>query len=269
MTLEVMRDVTDQVITHFEDSWLEWILAGLKILIVIIAAKITIKMLNKAIMHIANEKDRFRFNPRRSTTIIVLVGNVVKYAVNFVMILIILNELGIPLGPMLAGAGVVGLAIGFGAQSLVKDVITGFFIIFEDQFAVGDVIKTGGFSGTVEEIGLRVTKVKSETGELHIIPNGSIQQVTNYSIHNSIAIIDVTIAYEKDIDKALAIIGETAARVHASSQDIVRPPLVLGVQTVGPAQVVLRVTCECKPNKQDDVIRIMNAEIKKSLDEGI
>ena len=89
---------------------------------------------------------------------------------------------------MLAGAGIVGLAVGFGAQSLVKDVITGFFIVFEDQFAVGDQVQIGQSNGVVEEIGLRTTKVKSYTGELHIIPNGNILEVINYSIYNSIAI---------------------------------------------------------------------------------
>ena len=135
-----------------------------------------------------------KFNPRRTTTIMRLMGNIVNYAISFIMIMMILAVFHVPFGPMLAGAGVVGLAIGFGAQSLVKDIITGFFIIFEDQFAVGDVIQTGRFKGTVEEIGLRVTRVKSWTGEIHIIPNGSILEVTNYSINNSIAVIDISVA---------------------------------------------------------------------------
>ena len=108
--------------------------------------------------------------------------------------MLILGQVGLNLGPLLAGAGVLGLAIGFGAQSLVKDVITGFFIIFEDQFGVGDVIQIDQFKGTVEEIGIRVTRIKSWTGEVHIIPNGNIKQVTNFSTYNSIAVVDVSIA---------------------------------------------------------------------------
>src|SRR5690606_21251664 len=128
---------------------LDWELSGLKILLIYIVAKLITRMLGKAITHLAEARDRFRINPRRSSTIFALVGNVAKYAVNFMMILLILTEIGLPLGPLLTGAGVVGLAIGFGAQSLVRDVITGFFIIFEDQFAVGDIVKVGAFEGTV------------------------------------------------------------------------------------------------------------------------
>ena len=96
-----------------------------------------------------------------------------------------------------------GLAIGFGAQSLVKDIISGFFIILEDHFAVGDVIQTGSYKGTVEVIGLRSTRILSWTGEVHIIPNGSITQVTNFSIHNTLAVVDISIAYEEDLERRL------------------------------------------------------------------
>ena len=107
--------------------------------------------------------------------------------------MMILEYCGIPIKGLLAGAGILGLAVGFGAQSLVKDIISGFFIIFEDQFSVGDYIKINPFEGEVLEIGLRTTKLKSKIGELHVIPNGSIIQVTNFSILNSVSIVDVTI----------------------------------------------------------------------------
>ena len=100
----------------------------MKIILIIVVARIVIRLMNKTIKHIALEKDKMRFSPRRTTTIIRLMGNIVSYAINFLMIVMVLNEFDVPLGPILAGAGVVGLAIGFGAQSLVKDIITGFFI---------------------------------------------------------------------------------------------------------------------------------------------
>ncbi len=102
-----------------------------------------------------------------------------------------------------------GLAIGFGAQSLVKDIITGFFIVLEDQFAVGDVIQTGQFKGTVDMIGLRTTRIQSWTGEVHIIPNGMINEVTNFSVNNSIAVVDISIAFEEEVDRALDVIRHT------------------------------------------------------------
>ncbi|MDV2887601.1 mechanosensitive ion channel, partial [Alkalihalophilus pseudofirmus] len=114
--------------------------------------------------------------------------------VYFIALMMVLSVFGIDAKALIAGAGVVGLAVGFGALSLVKDVISGFFIIFEDQFSVGDHIRVGEFEGNVETIGLRTTKLKSWTGELHILPNGNITEVTNFSVNNSIAVIDIAIA---------------------------------------------------------------------------
>jgi small conductance mechanosensitive channel len=178
----------------------------------------------------------------------------------------ILNQFGIRLEPILAGAGVVGLAIGFGAQSLVKDVITGFFIIFEDQFAVGDIVQIGTYKGTVEEIGLRVTKLKSWTGEVHFIPNGTINQVTNFSLNNSIAVVDIGIAYASDIDKALDILRMTVLKNYETNVNMVKEPQVLGVQTISTSEITLRTTVECKPNMQALVARELYAEVKKAFD---
>src|SRR5690625_2734204 len=111
----------------------------------------------------------------------------------------ILESLNIKISALLAGAGIAGLAIGFGAQSLVKDIISGFFIIFENQFSVDDYVVVADAEGTVEEIGLRTTKIRSWTGEENVIPNGNITQVINYSVHNGLSVVDVNIPYETDI----------------------------------------------------------------------
>ncbi len=260
--------IWEKIIEYLSDSdrWIEYSIIGLKIILIITLAKIAGKLLNKAIRRVAEEKDRLKFNPRRTTTIMRLMGNIVNYAISFIMVMMILAVFEVPFGPMLAGAGVVGLAIGFGAQSLVKDIITGFFIIFEDQFAVGDIIQTGSFKGTVDEIGLRVTRIKSWTGEIHIIPNGSIVEVTNFSLNNSIAVVDISVAYEMNIDRAIDIIKETVNQVSLSNENILNEPEVLGIQTLAASEVIIRVTCECKPNQQYGVARQMNAEIKKSFD---
>jgi small-conductance mechanosensitive channel len=241
---------------------------GIKIIIIYIAARLIIRITDKMIEHMLAAKYRgpIKFDPRRANTIGRLVHNLISYTVNFISVLLILGELGVNLGPLLAGAGVLGLAIGFGAQSLVKDVITGFFIIFEDQFGVGDVIQIDQFKGTVEEIGIRVTRVKSWTGEVHIIPNGNIKQVTNFSVYNSLAVLDISIAYEADVDKAMELLKETVAQIHADSVLIVKAPEVLGIQMIGNSEIKLRIIAECKPNMQGDVARVMNAEIKKRFD---
>lgn len=243
-----------------------WII--IKIVLIYLIARVIIKIADKTIAHmvVAREKSPLNIDRRRSNTISILIHNLIAYTVNLVAIMLILGQVGLNLGPLLAGAGVLGLAIGFGAQSLVKDVITGFFIIFEDQFGVGDVIQIDQFKGTVEEIGIRVTRIKSWTGEVHIIPNGNIKQVTNFSTYNSIAIVDVGISYDVDIDRAMDVLREVVAQVHANTEKIVKEPEVLGVQMLGNSELKIRVIAECKPNSQGEVGRILNAEIKKHLD---
>jgi small-conductance mechanosensitive channel len=248
--------------------WTDFVVITLKIAFILIAARVIIKLTNKALNHmmVEREKNPLKLDRRRTKTIGKLMGNITSYAVNFIMILMILSQFGIRLEPLLAGAGVVGLAIGFGAQSLVKDVITGFFIIFEDQFAVGDVIQTGTYKGSVEEIGLRVTRIKSWTGELHIIPNGTISQVTNFSIHNSVAIIDISIAYEMDLDKAMNVMRDTVMKAYETNVNMVKEPEVLGIQTLGASEVTIRTTVECKPNTQALIARELYADMKKAFD---
>ncbi|WJH36214.1 mechanosensitive ion channel family protein [Paenibacillus sp. CC-CFT747] len=185
--------------------------------------------------------------------------------VNFITILLVVSQLGFNLGPLLAGAGVLGLAIGFGAQSMVKDVITGFFIIFEDQFAVGDTIQTGAFKGTVEAIGLRVTTLRTWTGEVHIIPNGTIAAVTNFSVHNSLAVIDISFSYEDDMEKTQQVLKGILHNLHEAHENIVKEPEILGIQTLGDSNFTLRIAAECKPNTQGTVTRVLNEGIKKAL----
>ena len=148
----------------------------------------------------------------------------------------------------------------------MKDVITGFFIIFEDQFAVGDYVRVGQFEGTVEEIGLRTSKIKGISGEMNIIPNGSILEVTNYSIHNSIAIVDIGIAYEGDIRKAERVIQDMLNGMTDKYEDLVKTPELLGVQSLGPSEVVLRITAETVPMRHFYIARELRKELKNTLD---
>ncbi|MBA2939381.1 mechanosensitive ion channel [Paenibacillus sp. CGMCC 1.16610] len=243
-----------------------WIIV--KIVLIYVVARVCIKIADKTIAHMmaARDKSPLKFDRRRTNTIGSLIHNLIAYTVNLICIMLILGQVGLNLGPLLAGAGVLGLAIGFGAQSLVKDVITGFFIIFEDQFGVGDVIQIDSFKGTVEEIGIRVTRIKSWTGEVHIIPNGNIKQVTNFSTYNSLAVVDVTIPHHINIDDATQILKDTVKHVQELTEDIVKQPEVLGVQVVGTTDLKIRIIAECKPTRQFNVTRLLNIEIKKRLD---
>lgn len=240
-----------------------------RIILIYVAARVIIRVAGTAMTHMMSVRQRspLKFDTRRTNTIGRLVRNIISYTVNFISILLILGQVGVNLGPLLAGAGVLGLAIGFGAQSLVKDVITGFFIIFEDQFGVGDVIQIDQFKGRVEEIGIRVTRIKSWTGEVHIIPNGSIVKVTNFSTYNSLAVLDVPIPYATDVDKAIKLLKHTVSRVFEMNENVVKEPEVLGVQTLTNTEMKLRVVAECLPNTQSEIERVINAEVKKSMDQ--
>ncbi|PJN91168.1 mechanosensitive ion channel family protein, partial [Bacillus sp. mrc49] len=191
---------------------------------------------------------------------------IITYVINFIALMMILEIFGLHVMPLLAGAGVIGLAIGFGAQSLVKDIITGFFVIFEDQFSVGDYIKINTYEGEVIEIGLRTTKIKSDAGELHFIPNGSIIQVTNYSILNSKAVVDVTIANDGSIERAERVLIELLNSMEGKYDALVKAPEFLGIETINPDEVVLRVTAETKPLQNVEFSRVLRKEISAALD---
>lgn len=258
----------DQFITWFNATWEALLIGMLKIILVVIVIGIIKRIVHRMIDHVmkVKEQDRIQVNQRRLLTVGKLMKNVTSLTLSFIMVLYILSIFNINLAPLLAGAGVIGLAISFGAQSLVKDVMTGFFIIFEDQFAVGDVVRIGEFQGTVEMIGLRSTRLNSWTGEVHIIPNGSINQVTNFSLHDSLAVIDVSIAYEENIEKATRVIEQTLVGLEAEDEMVLETPKVLGVQTLGPSEVVIRVVASCKPYTQAPVSRKINLMIKQALD---
>ncbi|WML55436.1 mechanosensitive ion channel family protein [Neobacillus sp. PS3-12] len=264
--------VSQKLITDFLDEK-TWVTIGtgiIKIIIIVAVANIIIRIGKVTIHNIFKIRDRspLRTSERREETLSKLLDNVLSYVIYFIVFMMILSVLGIDVKALLAGAGIVGLAIGFGAQSLVKDILSGFFIIFEDQFSVGDHIRVGQFEGDVEAIGLRTTKIKSWTGELHILPNGSINQVTNFSLNNSVAAIDVAIAYEEDIERAERVIQELLEKLPEQYEDLVKTPDLLGIQNLGPSEIVLRIVAETLPMKHFYIARIIRKEIKLKLDEN-
>ncbi|MCM3609626.1 mechanosensitive ion channel family protein [Planococcus sp. MERTA32b] len=207
-----------------------------------------------------------KYNERRQQTLSKLLENVVSYVVYFIAIIAILSMFNINVTGLIAGAGVLGLAVGFGAQNLVRDVITGFFIIFEDQFSVGDYVRIGQAEGTVEEIGLRTTKVKAWTGELFIFPNGLVTEVVNFSIHNSIAVVDINISNESDIAKVESLIMEFLETLQDRYEQIIKPAELLGVQNLTTTEVVMRVTAETLPMQHFAIARSMRRDLKEFLD---
>ena len=248
--------------------WADILLAGMRILLIFILTRIIIKVVYKVIDRSLERKTggRLLSNTRRLTTVGELLKNIVTFICNFVMIMIILSEFNFDLAPLLAGAGVLGLAVGFGAQSLVKDVITGFFIILEDQFAVGDVIQTGTYKGTVELIGLRTTRLLSTTGEVFIIPNGLITNVTNYSLSNALAVVDVPVKMEQSLEATLALIGEALKGIEQRNSNVLAYPNVLGIQSMSTSEYVIRIAATCLPNGRDAAERQIQSDIKQAIE---
>lgn len=254
------------------ELWVVIARGAVKIILIIIIAGIIVKVGRRVLHRMFTRRDKgpFRISERRENTLKKLVQNTLSYVVYFTAFMMILDTLTIPIGALLAGAGVAGLAIGFGTQNLVRDIVTGFFIIFEDQFSVGDFVKVSGVEGTVEEIGLRTTKVLSWTGELHVIPNGKIDQVVNYSLHNSITVVDVSIPYEVDIPRAEKAIVKLLDEMILQYPQLVNVPELLGVEKLDSSHVVLRVIAEVHPMEHWEMARILKREIKGRLErEGI
>ncbi|MGZ4107014.1 MAG: mechanosensitive ion channel family protein [Tumebacillaceae bacterium] len=250
------------------DFWMAIGWGLVKIILILALAKITIRVGNTAIEKILSHR-AVRMDERRSRTLTTLLTNMMRYAVYFFVALTILSNLGFNVTTLIAGAGVAGLAFGFGAQSLVKDVITGFFIIFEDQFGVGDTVMINTkneIRGNVEEVGLRITKIRAYTGEMHIIPNSQIQQVTNYSKTNSLAVLDVSVAYEEDLRRVFDVLHEVGKAAHDELEGIVGEPQVLGVQMFAASEVIVRMTVDCRPTENFSVARELRKRIKEAFD---
>jgi small-conductance mechanosensitive channel len=205
---------------------------------------------------------------QRARTAAKLVRNLGRALLTVVGVLMILNQLDFNISPLLASAGVVGLAVSFGSQSLVRDFVTGFFLQLEHQFALGDVIRIGTVEGTVENITLRLVYLRDASGGLHIIPNGQITQVTNLTRSWGRVAVDVDVAW-RDADRA----SEAVRRASASLGDdpawadaLLDPPHVTGIEKLGGGSITLRTVARVDPYRRDDVARNLRARIRHELE---
>ena len=210
---------------------------------------------------------------QRTRTLLSLLRSVGIVIIMVMTTFMVLGSLGVELGPLLAGAGVIGLAISFGAQSLVKDVISGLFILFENQFGVGDVIRIEGVSGAVEKMTLRVVVLRDVHGVVHIVPNGQITKVSNLTRSWARVVLDVGVAYKEDPDRVMQVLRSIGAEMHedpAWKPLLVDPVEVPGIEAFGDSAVSIRVMAKTLPLKQWDVARELRRRIKLRFDrEGI
>lgn len=239
-----------------------------KIIILFILIRIGIGVLNRVIERTL--KMRTRMDERRKETLQSLFSNIIRYAFYFIFVLTILPIFNIHIAALLAGAGVAGIAIAFAAQSLLKDFFNGFFILFEDQYGVGDYIVINGVWGSVKSVGLRITSLQVWTGEVVMIPNGEIKQVTNYSKENSFAVIDVKIGYNTDAERAIEIIGKVMNELAEEQDTIVGETSVLGVQELNDWNFTVRAIAECAPYTHWGIQRLAKQRLRNTFSkEGI
>jgi small conductance mechanosensitive channel len=206
---------------------------------------------------------------QRATTIGSVLRSITSVVVLVVAAIMVMAEFGLNLAPVLASAGIVGVAIGFGAQNLVRDFLSGMFMLLEDQYGVGDVIDLGQATGTVEAVGLRITTLRDGHGTVWFVPNGTITRVGNKSQGYAVAVVDIPLAHHADITMAIEVAGREADEVAASDEVaglLLEPPKVLGVDSVSIEGIVLRVTAKVAPGQQWAVQRALNAGITHAFD---
>jgi small conductance mechanosensitive channel len=202
----------------------------------------------------------------RLRTLASLVTSLLQWVVGFVAVILLLRELGIDVLPIIVSAGVLGLAIGFGAQSLIRDVITGFFLLFEGLLHVGDVVQIGATTGAVESIGLRVTTVRTEDGALRVVPNGQIVEFANYSAGGVRAIVDVPVSRDVPVEQALAVLAEVGAGWAGESGAALEQPTVPGIIGFGGGELVLRLTVRVEAEHRAAAEAELRRRIKAAFD---
>ncbi|NBH04913.1 mechanosensitive ion channel [Amycolatopsis sp. SID8362] len=203
------------------------------------------------------------------------IGSVLKSMATFLVyglaFILVLGELGLDLGPIIASAGIIGVAIGFGAQNLVKDFLSGIFMMVEDQYGVGDVVDIGEATGTVEAVGLRITTLRDLKGTVWYVRNGEVLRVGNSSQGFAVAVVDVPLGYTADVERATTVLAEAAATVTTSDalkDNVLEPPEMLGVESVTPEGLQLRLTVKVRPGKQWAVQRALRAQLLSALEEA-
>lgn len=237
---------------------------GLLILAFIIFIPVGKKVIEKSIQKATTNRNT---SPGRMKTLEKLLVNVFSYVMIFIFIVMLFASFGVEIGPLLAGAGVIGLAIAFGAQGLVSDIVTGFFILLERQLEIDDYVTTAGYDGIVEEIGLRTTKIRSFDGTLNFVPNRYVEGVANHSRGNMRALVDIGIGYDDNIDEAIGVLEKVCAEFQEDDR-FKDGPHPIGVQSIGSSDVVLRVVGQTENGEQFGCQRDMLKRIKEAFDDA-
>ncbi|MBL8448323.1 MAG: mechanosensitive ion channel family protein [Dechloromonas sp.] len=257
------------------EAWLPGHVAtGGRILLIAILTLLALRTIHRVVPQLREllvARQETTEDGQRVRTLSRVIRYVLTVAVTLLGAILVLGELGISVAPILGAAGVIGIAVGFGAQSLVKDYFTGFFLLLENQLRIGDVVDAGGKSGTVEELTLRYLRLRDYSGNVHYIPNGNITVVTNMSLGFAYAVIDIGVAYAERIDEVVALmrrVGETLRTDPSFAGRILEPLEVAGVEQWADSAVVIRCRFKVAPLEQWSVRREYLARIKAAFDEA-
>ena len=265
MTGSLSTQLLDSAFQWLTTSGLRVLAVGLGMLVLLAVARGTTSRLRTMLQGALPSPEQVK----RAETLAHVVQDVARVLIVAVGSLMILSELGLNVAPLLAAAGIGGLAVGFGAQSLVKDMITGFFILLENQIRVGDVVEIAGVSGVVEEVRLRTIRLRDLSGNFHIVPNGSVDKVMNYTYLYSYYLFDVGVAYREDVDEVMAVLKDVGAELQTDPEfnsDILEPLEMLGVDQFADSAVIIKCRIKTQPIQQWRIGREMNRRIKKAFD---
>ncbi|MBW6500043.1 MAG: mechanosensitive ion channel family protein [Bacteroidales bacterium] len=257
-----------------------WLLThGMRIVIIIIAALLLNQILSRIIKKtvrvavIKHETGSLEGEQRRENTLIRIFNGALRITILTIALLMILQETGLEIAPILAGAGIVGLALGFGGQYLIRDIITGLFIIIENQYRIGDVINVDGTGGAVEDISLRMTTLRDLNGTVHHIPHGEVKRVSNLSKNFARVNLDLGISYNSNLEKVIRVINETGIELAgdpAYKEFIISPPKFLRVNEFADSAIVVKILGDTKPLKQWEITGELRKRLKIAFDkEGI
>jgi len=260
---------------EFLDLIWKWLItSGAKILVIVIISFVVIRVarivINRSRDRIALKTRKDIEKAKRTVTLAGLFEKTIRAIILTAASLMVLESLGINIGPLLAGAGVIGLAVGFGAQSLVKDVISGFFILLENHMNVGDVVGIAGKAGVIESINLRVTTLRDYSGNVHIIPNGQISVLTNMTKEFSRAVLEIGVAYKENVDEVMQLMKTVAAEMADDpdfSDRILGPMEMSGLDSFGDSSVNIKARIDTRPCEQWNVAREYRRRLKKVFDE--
>ena len=259
--------------TRFFDRSFEWATtSGLRVLLIAVAMLVLLALLKRGVGKLSSLYKGTLPSPAqimRAYTLTHIVRDVARIVILFVGMTMILSEVGVDLKPLLAAAGLGGLAIGFGAQSLVKDLISGFFILWENSIRIGDVVEVAGVAGLVEDVELRTIKLRDLSGNLHVVPNGVIDKVKNLTKDYSYYLFDIGVAYRENVDEVMGVLQEIAEDLRRDSRfadDILEPLEMLGVDQFKDSAVMIKCRIKTEPLKQWRVGREMNRRIKNTFD---